>query len=148
MRITPFMRELALFSLVALTLATYGCSTSSKLVHDSPNASGEPTTHCGGTQSLDDSKVAVVPIPGVAFLSPRADTHDIKPDDYLSRCGQPTQLVNRDVEVSRGICILTAPVTELVTLGIWQWCPAHVEWSADVIAQSAPLPPVAPMSEL
>ena len=57
--------------------------------------------------------------------------HEIGPDDYLNRCGRPTQLANRDVTLDKTNCI-AASLTEIVTLGIWQWCPATISYNADV----------------
>ncbi len=93
--------------------------------------------HCQGSENVDDSSIAVVPIPVVAFLSPRADLHPVEPEDYLNRCGQPTRLVNRDVTLDKTDCI-PASLTEILTLGIWQWCPATISYSADVINPAQP----------
>jgi hypothetical protein len=75
--------------------------------------------------------LAVLPIPVVAFLMPHTDLNDIKADDYLKRCGDSSKLINREVEVGHGACIPTV-LTRILTLGIWQWCPASVSWEADV----------------
>jgi hypothetical protein len=90
-------------------------------------------THCSGSEAVDDSSIAVLPIPFVAFFVPHANLHDIKADDYLKRCGDPSKLINRRVTVNRTGCI-PAGLTRIITLGIWQWCPAHVSWEADVKA--------------
>lgn len=58
-------------------------------------------------------------------------TSDIKADGYLKRCGDSTKLINRKVEVNRTACI-PAGLTRIITLGIWQWCPASISWEADV----------------
>jgi hypothetical protein len=42
-------------------------------------------------------------------------------------------VVNRDVSVNKTACIPTG-LTRIITLGVWQWCPAYVTWSADVLA--------------
>ncbi len=87
--------------------------------------------HCSGSQGVDDSSIAVLPVPVVAFVVPHANLHDIKADDYLKRCGDPTKLINRKVVVNRTACI-PAGLTRIITLGIWQWCPANISWEADV----------------
>jgi hypothetical protein len=90
-------------------------------------------SHCSGDEWADDSSLAVLPIPVVAFFVPHADLNEIKADDYLRRCGDNTKLINREVEVHKGACI-PAALTRIITLGIWQWCPARVEWEADRVA--------------
>jgi hypothetical protein len=117
---------LALVASASLLLA--GCTTA--LVRDDVKY---PHTgaHCSGFQGVDDSSIAVLPVPVAAFVVPHANLHDIKADDYLKRCGDPTKLINRKVEVNRTACI-PAGLTRIITLGIWQWCPASVSWEADV----------------
>lgn len=87
--------------------------------------------HCSGSEGTDDSSIAVLPVPLVAFVVPHVNLHDIKADDYLKRCGDSTKLINRQVTVNRVGCI-PAGLTRIITLGIWQWCPARVSWEADV----------------
>ncbi|MBX3335598.1 MAG: hypothetical protein KF876_15825 [Nitrospira sp.] len=105
-----------------------GCTTA--LVHDDVKYP-KTEAHCSGSQSVDDSSIAVLPVPVVAFVVPHANLHDIKADDYLKRCGDPTTLINRKVVVNRTACI-PAGLTRIITLGIWQWCPASISWEADV----------------
>jgi hypothetical protein len=105
-----------------------GCTKA--LVHDDVKYA-QTGTHCSGSESVDDSSLAVLPVPLVAFFVPHADLHDIKADDYLRRCGDPTKLLNRRVTVNRMGCI-PAGLTRIISLGIWQWCPASVSWEADV----------------
>ncbi|CUQ66868.1 hypothetical protein [Candidatus Nitrospira inopinata] len=87
--------------------------------------------HCSGSEGVDDSSIAVLPVPLVAFFVPHADLHEIKADDYLRRCGEPSKLINRQVTINRTACI-PAGLTRIITLGIWQWCPARISWEADV----------------
>ena len=79
---------------------------------------------CATTLVADEAKVA-------AFFTPHVDLNDIKADDYLKKCGDSSHLVNRRVEVSRAGCV-PAGLTRIITLGIWQWCPATVSYEADV----------------
>jgi uncharacterized protein YceK len=116
------------FTLAAI-LVLSGCTH--VLVKDDTRKESAGTAHCSGTEWTDDSTLAVLPIPVVAFLMPHTDLNDIKADDYLKRCGDTTKLINREVEVGHGACV-PAVLTRIVTLGIWQWCPAHVSWEADV----------------
>jgi len=120
------------FSLLAMAMVP-GCTYS--LVHDNPTAPPNVVAHCQGSENIDDSSIAVVPIPAVAFLSPHTELHQIEPDDYLNRCGHSTQLVNRDVTLDKTNCV-PASVTEILTLGIWQWCPATISYYADVVGPS------------
>ena len=94
-------------------------------------ASTKTGTHCSGSEGVDDSSIAVLPVPIVAFFVPHFDLHEIKADQYLRRCGDSTTLINRRVTVNRIGC-MPAGLTRIVTLGIWQWCPATVSWEADV----------------
>lgn len=120
-----------LFGLLVILFAS-GCATT--LVEDGPKVTDDQTAHCSGSESVDDSSVAVLPIPVVAFFTPHADLNDIKADDYLKKCGEPDKLVNRKVEVSRAGCV-PAGLTRILTLGVFQWCPASVSYEADVKSQ-------------
>ena len=124
---TSFLLPLGLLALGMLPGCTYS------LVHDNPTAPPNVVAHCQGSENIDDSSIAVIPIPAVAFVSPHTELHPIEPEDYLNRCGHSTQLVNRDVTVDKTTCV-PASVTEILTLGIWQWCPATVSYYADVVA--------------
>jgi hypothetical protein len=115
---------------VSASLILAGCTTA--LVHDDVKQA-KTGSHCSGSEGVDDSSIAVLPVPVVAFVVPHANLHDIKADDYLKRCGDPTKLINRKVEVNRTACI-PAGLTRIITLGVWQWCPASVKWEADVKA--------------
>ena len=119
-------RLLASVASVAILLS--GCTTA--LVRDDVRYP-QTGTHCSGSQGVDDSSIAVLPVPIVAFIVPHVTLHDIKADEYLKRCGDPTKLINRKVEVNRTACI-PAGLTRIITLGIWQWCPANISWEADV----------------
>ncbi len=120
--------------LVSLILAgcllLAGCTKT--LVKDDVRNVKTSGDHCSGSEWVDDSAIAALPIPFVAFFVPHIDLHDIKADEYLKRCGgDPTRLVNRTVEVNRTACI-PAALVYIITLGIWQWCPAQVSWEADM----------------
>ena len=121
-----FHGYLAILTSAALVFG--GCTTA--LVHDDVKYP-KTEAHCSGSQGVDDSSIAVLPVPVVAFVVPHANLHDIKADDYLKRCGDPTTLINRKVVVNRTACI-PAGLTRIITLGIWQWCPASISWEADV----------------
>jgi len=118
-----------LVKISCLVLATTGCSN--YLVKDNTRHDDANTAHCSGAEWADDSTLAVLPIPIIAFLMPHTDLNEIKADNYLKLCGDSTKLVNREVSVGHGACVPTV-LTRFLTLGIWQWCPAHVSWEADV----------------
>jgi hypothetical protein len=128
---TVMRPRLAAFGFIVLT-GMLGC-TQKALVHDElVRPSVIPQAHCRGEEWTNESSIAAVPIPVVAFLSPQVDLHEIKADDYLNRCGEPRQLVNRDVSVDRSACVPAAVTSRIFTLGIYQWCPSRVDYSADV----------------
>ena len=130
--------------LVACSLFLSGCT--STLVRDEPPTVAAASRHCSGSEWVDRSSVAVLPVPVVAFFVPHFDLHEIRSDAYLSRCGDSRRLMNREVSVNRSACI-PAGLTRIITLGIWQWCPAHVDWSADVAAETAQWPYTGPHSD-
>lgn len=116
--------------LLSSLLLLSGCTKA--LVHDDVKQA-QTGAHCSGSEGIDDSSIAVLPVPFVAFFVPHVNLHDIKADNYLKRCGNPSKLINRHVTVNRTGCI-PAGLTRIITLGIWQWCPASVSWEADVKA--------------
>lgn len=115
--------------LLVSILMLMGCSTA--LVKDDTRLSSEGTAHCSGSEWVDDSTLSVLPIPIVAFVMPHSDLNDIKADEYLKCCGDSTKLINREVDEGHGACV-PAALTRILTLGIYQWCPAHISREADV----------------
>lgn len=113
---------------LSLMLVLSGCTTA--LIHDDVKYA-KTGARCSGSEGVDDSSLAVIPVPLAAFFVPHVNLHDIRADDYLKRCGEPTKLINRHVTVNRTACI-PASLTRIISLGIWQWCPASVSWEADV----------------
>jgi len=126
----------AIAAIVSTALLVSGCI--STLVRDDVKRTTGLDGHCSGSEWADNSSLAVLPVPIVAFIVPHFDLHTVSSEPYLSRCGASTRVVNRDVSVNRLAC-LPAGLTRIVTLGIWQWCPTRVSWSADVLAD-APKP--------
>jgi len=125
-----FRSKLAASSLAA-TLLLSGCT--STLVHDDVKRTAGLEGRCSGSEWVDDSSIAVLPVPIVAFVTPHFDLHNVSSEPYLNRCGASTRVVNREVSVNRLAC-MPAGLTRIITLGVWQWCPARVTWSADVLA--------------
>ena len=118
---------------LALMNPLMGCTTT--LVKDKTLSATESRVHCSGEKWVDDSSIAVLPIPVVAFFVPQADLHEIQGESTLQQCGEPARMVNREVTLNRTACI-PAGLSRIVTLGIWQWCPVRVNWDADVIVQN------------
>lgn len=133
----PFRSKVSSLFLSALFLLS-GCT--STLVRDDVKRTAGLEGHCAGSEWVDDSSIAVLPVPIVAFITPHFDLHKVSSEPYLNRCGASTRVVNRNVSVNRLAC-MPAGLTRIVTLGVWQWCPAHVTWAADVLAE--PQKPVA-----
>jgi hypothetical protein len=127
-----YTKTSALIFSVALLLS--GCT--STLVRDDVKRTAGLDGHCSGSEWADNSSLAVLPVPVVAFIVPHFDLHTVSSEPYLSRCGASTRVVNREVTMNRTACI-PAGLTRIITLGVWQWCPAHVSWSADVLPESA-----------
>ena len=115
---------------LSMALLLSGCT--STLVRDDVKRTAGLDGHCSGSEWVDDSSLAVLPVPVVAFFVPHFDLHTVASEPYLSRCGASTRVVNREVSVNTTACIPTG-LTRIITLGVWQWCPAHVTWSADVL---------------
>ena len=128
----PFRSKLYA-SILSATLLLSGCT--STLVHDDVKRSAGLVGHCSGSEWVDDSSIAVLPVPIVAFVTPHFDLHKVSSEPYLNRCGTSTRVVNREVAVNRLAC-MPAGLTRIITLGVWQWCPARVNWSADVLADT------------
>ncbi len=117
--------------ILSIALLLSGCSAT--LVRDDVKRTAGLDGHCAGGEWVDDSSLAVLPVPVVVFFVPHFDLHKVSSEPYLNRCGASTRVVNRDVSVNKTACI-PAGLARIITLGIWQWCPAHVTWSADVLA--------------
>ena len=117
--------------ILSCLLLLSGCT--STLVRDDVKRTAGLDGHCSGSEWVDDSSLAVLPVPVVAFFVPHFDLHKLSSEVYLNRCGASTRVVNRDVSVNTTACI-PAGLTRIITLGVWQWRPARVAWSADVLA--------------
>lgn len=126
----PFRSNVNICLVSASLLLSGGTST---LIRDDVKRTAGLEGHCTGSEWTDDSSMAVLPVPIVAFITPHFDLHTISSEPYLNRCGSSTRVVNRSVSVNRTAC-LPGGLTRIITLGMWQWCPAHVTWSADVLS--------------
>lgn len=119
---------------VVTAILLAGCS--STLIEDTKRPVPQKVAHCEGSETVNDSSIAILPIPIVAFFVPHMDVNEIRGNDYVKRCGDQRNLVNREVKVSRTACV-PAALTRFLTLGIWQWCPASVSWEADIVDKKA-----------
>ena len=119
--------------ILSITLLLSGCT--STLVRDDVKRTAGLDGHCAGSEWVDASSMAVLPVPIVAFFVPHFDLHEVSSEPYLNRCGASTHVVNCDVSVNRTACIPTG-LTRIITLGVWQWCPAYVAWSTDLLADT------------
>lgn len=117
---------------LSMALLLSGCT--STLVRDDVKRTVGLDGHCAGSEWSDNSSLAVLPVPVVAFFVPHFDLHKVASEPYLNRCGASTRIVNREVSVNTTACIPTG-LTRIITLGVWQWCPAHVAWSADLLME-------------
>ena len=138
---TPIMRGLRVAVPLAgvMALCLTGCTALSTqvLTDDRMQPPAPVVSHCSGHEWTDNSQMAVVPLPIIGFGMPTQEINEIDSADVLSKCGPPERLVNRHVEVDRSMCVPTA-ITRVLSLGIWHWCPARVDWRADV---TSPTPP-------
>lgn len=117
--------------ILSMALLVSGCT--STLVRDEAKRTAGLEGHCSGGEWVDNSSIAVLPVPVVAFIVPHFDLQKVSSEPYLNRCGASTRVVNREVTVDRTACI-PAGLSRIITLGVWQWCPARITWSADVLA--------------
>lgn len=117
---------------VVLATVVFLAGCSSTLIQDAKKSVPESAARCEGSASVNDSSIAILPIPIVAFFVPHIDVNEIRAEDYVNRCGDRKKLENRKVVVSKTACI-PAALTRFLTLGVWQWCPATVSWEADVV---------------
>ncbi len=89
-------------SVLAATVLLSGCT--STLVRDDVKRTAGIGGHCSGSEWADDSSIAVLPVPVVAFVTPHIDLHHVSSEPYLNRCGPSTRVVNREVGVNRLAC--------------------------------------------
>jgi hypothetical protein len=136
-----------LYGVAAAALLLSGCTalTTQRLVDERGRpapSTARTVSHCAGSEWTDNSMMAVVPIPIIGLGMPTQEINEINPDEVLSKCGPPDQLINRRVDVDRTACVATV-LTRVISFGVWQWCPAHVSWEADVTAPAPPREPTA-----
>lgn len=111
----PFCSRVSAY-LLSATLLLSGCT--STLVRDEVKRTAGLEGHCAGSEWVEDSSIAVLPVPIVAFITPQVDLRDVSSEPYLNRCGASTRVVNREVSVNRLAC-MPAGLTRIITLGVW-----------------------------
>ena len=79
---------------LSITLLLSGCT--STLVRDDVKRTTGLEGHCAGSEWADNSSLAILPVPVVAFFVPHFDLHKVSSEPYLNRCGASTRVVNRD----------------------------------------------------
>ena len=102
--------------ILSIALLLSGCT--STLVRDDVKRTAGLGGHCSEGEWVDDSSLAVLPVPVVAFFVPHFDLHKVASEPYLNRCGDSTRIVNRDVSVNKTV-YLPAWLTRIITLGVW-----------------------------
>lgn len=115
--------------LVALLVVQAGCSTMMRDGRTSPPAQAR---RCEGSEFNTTTHIAALPIPVVAFFTPRITANAPDSAEFLAKCGGRQQL-NREVKANYAVCVPTIFLTTLITLGIAGVCPTQVHYAADVI---------------
>ena len=105
-----------------------GCAA---LVQDSRVPPPTQAKHCEGTEVITSTHLATLPIPLVAFFTPRVTLNAPDSAAILAKCGGKQQ-VNRTVTQNYAVCAPTIFLTTIITLGIAGVCPRIVSWEADV----------------
>lgn len=116
-------------ALAALIVLQTGCST---MLQDARVPPPAQARHCEGSEFVTSTHMATLPIPVVAFFTPRVTLHAPDSGAALNRCGGKQQ-VNRKVEANYAICAPTIFLTTIITLGIAGVCPTNVSYEADVV---------------
>lgn len=125
------MQQIYSATALMLSCAPLASVCSSTLVRGDVKRTAGLDDHCAGSEWVDDLSLAVLPVP--AFFMPHFDLQKIAGGTYFHRCGSSMRVANCDVSVNTTSCT-PAGLTRIVTLGVWQWCPARVAWAADVPA--------------
>ncbi len=115
--------------LAALILVQTGCAT---MVQDARVSPPAEARHCEGSEVITSTHMAALPIPLVAFFTPRITANAPDSSEILAKCGGKQQ-VNRKVEAHYGICAPTIFLTTLLSLGIVGVCPRVVNYQADIV---------------
>ena len=115
--------------LVALVLLQAGCAT---LVQDTRVSPPPQAKRCEGSEFVTSTHLATLPVPLVAFFTPRVTLNAPDSSRALSKCGGKQQ-VNRKVQANYAVCAPTIFLTTIITLGIAGVCPTWVHHEADIV---------------
>jgi hypothetical protein len=107
-----FRSQLSIYSILATLLLSGGTST---LVRDDVKRTAGLEGHRSGSDWVDDSSIAVLPVPIVAFITPHVDLHKIPSEPYSNQCGPSTRVVNRPLSINRTTC-LPGRLTRIITV--------------------------------
>ena len=66
--------------ILSITMVLSGCA--STLVRDDVKRTAGLDGHCAGSEWVDDSSLAVLPVPVVAFFVPHFDLHKVSAEPY------------------------------------------------------------------
>lgn len=116
-------------AMAILILLQTGCST---LLQDTRVPPPPRTSHCEGSEFITSTHLATLPIPLVAFFTPRVTLNAPDSGEILAKCGGKQQ-VNRRVQSNYLLCAPTIFLTTIITLGIAGVCPTSVSYEADVV---------------
>lgn len=105
-----------------------GCAT---LVQDTRVPPPAQARHCEGSEFVTSTHLATLPIPLVAFFTPRVTLNAPDSSDLLAKCGGKQQ-VNRRVTRNYIVCAPVIFLTTIITLGIAGVCPTPVSYEAEV----------------
>lgn len=119
-------------SLMLVLLSVVVLQACSRSVLDTRVPPPAQARHCEGSEVVTSTHLATLPVPLVAFFTPRVTLNAPDSAAILARCGGKQQ-VNRSVAQNYAVCAPVMFVTTVVTLGIAGICPRLVSWQADVV---------------
>lgn len=128
MRLATYPRWL-IGLLAVVILAQTGCST---MLRDTRVPLPPQARHCDGSEVVTSTHVAALPIPVVAFFTPRISTNSPDSSKFLAKCGGRQQ-VNRTVQANYAACVPVIFLSTIISLGIVGFCPTQVHYEADVV---------------
>jgi hypothetical protein len=110
-------------------LAQTGCATTVQDARVPPPAEAK---RCEGSEVVTSTHVAALPIPLVAFFTPRITANAPDSNTVLAKGGGKQQ-VNRKVEANYAVCAPTILLTTIISLGIVGVCPRVGTYEADTV---------------
>ncbi len=120
---------MVIWAMFVLIIFQTGCST---LLQDTRMPPPAQTSRCEGSEFVTSTHMATLPLPVVAFFTPKITLNAPDSGEILAKCGGKRQ-VNRKVQTNYALCAPTIFLTTIITLGIAGVCPTIVSYEADVI---------------